>query len=65
MEQERNRAITNLKMWILVRENEKKKLQTIIAFSQSPGRRKEALDLAIILKEINIAMDELAKLEFE
>jgi hypothetical protein len=53
MELDRNRAITNLKMRILVRENEKKKLQAIIAFSQSPERRKNALDdLADILKEI-------------
>jgi hypothetical protein len=53
MELDRNRAITNLKMRILVRENEKKKLQAIIAFSQSPKRRKNALDdLADILKEI-------------
>ena len=66
MELDRNRAITNLKMRILVRENEKKKLETIIAFSQSPERRKQALDdLADILEEIKRAADELAKLEAE
>jgi hypothetical protein len=66
MELDRNRAITNLKMRILVRENEKKKLQAIIAFSQSPERRKNALDdLADILKEIKAMADELAKLESE
>jgi len=66
MELDRNRAITNLKMRILVRENEKKKLQAIIAFSQSPERRKKALDdLADILKEIKAVADELAKLESE
>jgi hypothetical protein len=66
MELDRNRAITNLKMRILVRENEKKKFQAIIAFSQSPERRKQALDdLANILKEIELAADELAKLESE
>jgi 16S rRNA C1402 (ribose-2'-O) methylase RsmI len=53
-------------MRILVRENEKKKLQAIIAFSQSPERRKNALDdLADILKEIKAVADELAKLESE
>jgi hypothetical protein len=66
MELDRNRAITNLKMRILVRQNEKKKLQSIIAFSQSPERRKKALDdLADILKEIKAGGDELAKLEAE
>ena len=66
MELDRNRAITNLKMRILVRENEKKKLQAIIAFSQSPERRKKALDdLADILKETKAVADELAKLESE
>jgi hypothetical protein len=65
-ELDRNRAITNLKMRMLVRENEKKKFQAIIAFSQFPERRKKALDdLADILKEIKLAADELAKLESE
>ena len=66
MELDRNRAITNLKMRILARQNEKKKLQAIIAFSQSPERRKQALDdLADILEEIKTVADELAKLEAE
>jgi hypothetical protein len=66
VELDRNRAITNLKMRILVRENEKKRLQAIIAFSQSPERRKQALDdLADVLKEIKAVGDELAKLEAE
>ena len=66
MDLDRNRVITNLKMRILVRQNEKKKLQAIIAFSQSPERRKKALDdLADILKETKAVADELAKLESE
>jgi hypothetical protein len=66
MELDRNRAIANLKMRILVGENEKKKFQAIIAFSQSPERRKQALDdLADILREIKAVADELAKLEAE
>ena len=66
MELDRNRAITNLKMRILVRENDKKRLQSIIAFSQSSERKKQALaDLADILKEIRAAVDELARLEAE
>lgn len=66
MELDRSRAITNLKMRILVRQNEKKKLQAIIAFSQSPERRKRALDdLADILKEIAATVEELSKLESE
>jgi hypothetical protein len=66
MEQDRNRAITNVKMRILVGENEKKRLQALIAFSRSPERRKQALeDLGDILKEIRAAADELSKLEAE
>jgi hypothetical protein len=66
MELDRSRVITNLKMRILVRQNEKKKLQAIISFSQSPERRKQALDdLADILEEIKTVADELAKLEAE
>ena len=66
MENDRNRAITNLKMRILLHLNDKKKLQAIIAFSQSPERKARALDdLAAILIEIDIAKDELAKLEAE
>ena len=66
MEFDRNRAITNLKMRILVRENDKKRLQAAIAFSQSPERRAKAIDdLADILKEIAVAMDELARLQAE
>ena len=66
MELDRSRAITNLKMRILVRQNEKKQLQAIIAFSQSPERRKRALDdLADILKEIAATVEELSKLESE
>jgi len=66
MEFDRNRAVINLKMRILVRENDKKRLQTVIAFSQSPERRAKAIDdLANILKEIAVAKDELARLEAE
>lgn len=66
MELDRNRVITNLKMQILVRESEKKKLQAILAFSQSSERKTRALaDLATILKEIDAATNELAKLEAE
>jgi len=66
MEFDRQRAVTNLKMKILVHENDKKRLQAIIAFSQSPERRAKAIDdLADILKEIRVAMDELARLEAE
>jgi len=64
MELDRSRAILNLKMRILVRDNDKKRLRATIAFSQSPERRKQALDdLADILKEMNAAADELAILE--
>ena len=64
MESDRNRAIINLKMRILIRENDKKRLQAVIAFSQSPERRGQALaDLANVLKEIEVEMDELARLE--
>ena len=66
MELDRGRAILNLKMRILVRDNDKKRPQAIIAFSQSPERRRQALDdLADILKEMNAAADELAILEAE
>ena len=66
MELDRNRAITSLKMRILGRENEKKRLQAIIAFSQSPERKTLAInDLADILEEIKAAKDELALLETE
>jgi hypothetical protein len=66
MDGDRNRAVTNLKMMILVRENDRKRLQAIIAFSQSPERRAKAIDdLADILREIEVAMDELARLEAE
>jgi hypothetical protein len=41
MESDRNRALTNLKLMILARENEKKRLQSVIAFSQSPERKGE------------------------
>ena len=66
MKQDRNHAIAKLKIRILIRENEKKELQAIIASSQSSERRKDALDfLATILEEIKLAREELAKLESE
>jgi hypothetical protein len=66
MESDRNHAITTLKTRILLRESDKKKLQAVIAYSQSPERRKNALnDLANLLQEIRIATDELARLEAE
>jgi hypothetical protein len=37
MEFDRNRAITKLKMMILVRKNAKKRPEAVIAFSQSPA----------------------------
>jgi hypothetical protein len=62
MEPDRNRAIADLKMRILVRENDKKRLQAIIAYSQSAERRTQAIsDLADTLKEIKAAVDELAR----
>ena len=64
MEFDRNRAITKLKMMILVRENDKKRLQAVIAFTQSAERRTEAIgELASILNEIEAATDELARLK--
>ena len=66
MEFDRNRAITKLKMMILVRKNAKKRPEAVIAFSQSPERKAKAIDdLAGILKEIAGSMDELARLEAE
>jgi hypothetical protein len=66
MKSDRNRAILNLKMRILLQENDKKRLQAVIAFSQSPERRRQALvDLADLLQEIRVAADELARLETE
>ena len=62
MDSDRHRAILNLKTRILLQENDKKRLQAVIAFSQSPERRGQALaDLGDVLKEIEVAMDELAK----
>jgi hypothetical protein len=47
MESDRNRAITNLKLRILVHESEMNRLQGIIAFSQYPARKTKATnDLA-------------------
>lgn len=66
MDSDRNRAVTKLKMMILVRQNDRKRLQATITFSQSAERRAKAMnDLADILKEIEVAMDELARLEAE
>jgi hypothetical protein len=66
MELDRNRAMSSLKMMILVRQNDKKRLQAIIAFSQSPERRAKATcDLADTLEEIAVAVDELARIEAE
>jgi hypothetical protein len=65
MEQDRNRA-AKLKVRILIRENEKRELQATIDSSQSPERKKQALDrVATILEEIKLLKDELAKLESE
>jgi hypothetical protein len=65
MEQDRNRA-AKLKVRILIRENEKRELQATIDSSQSPERKKQALDrVATILEEIKLLKDELAKLEYE
>jgi hypothetical protein len=65
MESDRNRAITNLKLRILLRENDKMRLQAVIAIlSIPPERRRQALaDLEDLLQEMRVAADELARLE--
>jgi hypothetical protein len=66
MEPDHSRAIMNLKMRILGRESEKKRLQGIIGYSQAPDRRMQAVrDLADLMEEIRTATDELARLEAE
>ena len=64
MQPDNSRVIMNLKMRILGRENERKRLQGIIGYSQSLDRRMQAVrDLADILEDIRTATDELTGLE--
>jgi hypothetical protein len=66
MEPDRDHAIAMLKLRILGRESDKKRLQAVIAFSPSHERRTLVLaDLADLLEEIRVAAEELARLEAE
>ena len=64
MEPERDLAIANLKALITVRENERKRLTALIAFTQSPERRAQALgDLKTVCDALKADTDLLKSLE--
>jgi hypothetical protein len=64
MEPHRTLAIASLKVLIADRENEKRRLTALIAFTQSPERRAQALgDLKTVRDALKVETALLEKLE--